>query len=185
MDFEIKNLSELFVSPECPYTTRDDGFRQAVEDAIAERNSACNSIYSAQNGFVAISPKYEEKLLQNPELAEDISEKINGMGACRDSIIIVDRRGEITQYSAKNDKRDLEREIADAKEAAKARLRRKARLDAYFSTLERIMIKRKLVEQENAKRFTGKKFRTYGTMLEAIASSIHHKPTQPLQYQTR
>lgn len=53
---------------------------------------------------------------------------------------------------------------------ARARARKKARLDAYFHLLEKVCIKRKFVENENAKR-KGKKVYCFTTLLDRIAES--------------
>ena len=53
---------------------------------------------------------------------------------------------------------------------ARARARKKARLDAYFHLLEKVCIKRKVVENENAKR-KGNKVYCFTTLLDRIAES--------------
>lgn len=53
---------------------------------------------------------------------------------------------------------------------ARARARKKARLDAYFHLLEKVCIKRKFVENENAKR-KGNKVYCFTTLLDRIAES--------------
>ena len=187
MNIEINDLAELAIrnSPKaCP---SDNGFKQAVEDAMNDKNSAYNSIYFNQKSFVAISPKFEKKMQQNPELVRDIAQKIENITSGFDRgqknrMIVIDRSGEITQYCTKTDKRAEKREYDSIKEAAKARLRRKARLDAYFKIVQQISIKRKLIEQENAKRPRGKRYRSSGTKLESIAKSILQQPSKTLPY---
>lgn len=53
---------------------------------------------------------------------------------------------------------------------ARARARKKARLDAYFHLLEKVCIKRKIVENENAKR-GGRKVYCFTTLLDRLAES--------------
>ena len=177
MSIGINALAELSTVGGQKANSADDGFKQAVEDAINGKNSAYNSIYLNQKSYVAISPKLEEKMKNDPELAREIAEKIenftNVFGCGRsDHMVIVDRRGEITQYCTKRDKCAEKREYESIKEAAKARLRKKARLDDYFKLVQKMSIKRKLIEQENAKRPRGKLYRSSGTKLESIAKSI-------------
>lgn len=184
MDLEIKRLSQPSINRVSANTVPDDDFQQTLGSTLNKRNRPSGAIYFNNRAFVAISSKFEEKMLQNPELAREISQKINEMSSDSNNIIIVDRSGEIVQYSTKTEKRDIERELADAKEAAKARLRKKARLDAYFKMLQRNTIKRKLVEQENAKRLSGKKYRC-GTALDFLAKCLVHDEGKALDYQSR
>lgn len=191
MSIEIKSLAEL-AAKGCgtKSSSADDGFKQAVEDAVNDRNSAYNAIYFNQKSFVAISPKFEKKLQQDPELAREIAQKIENMTSgfgndWKNHMIVIDRSGEITQYRTKptdREKRLEELEAESLKEAAKARLRKKARLDAYFKIVQQNAIKRKLIEQENAKRPRGKRYRSYGTTLDSIAKSILQKPNRTLEY---
>ena len=166
----------------------DGGFRQAVEEAVNGKDPVCNSIYFNKKSYVAISPKFEEKMREDPELAREIAQKIEemtkGLGsAYKDSMTVIDRSGEITQYNTKTgDKRDREREIEELKEVAKARMRRKARLDAYFKIVQQNSIKRKLIEQENVKRPRGKRYRTYSTKLDSLVRSILLQPKNPLPF---
>lgn len=188
MNIEINDLARLAVRNGGAKTgSADNGFKQAVEDAVNNKNSAYNSIYFNQKSFVAISPKFEKKMQQNPELAREIAQKIDnmtsGFGSDRKNrMIVIDRSGEITQYCTKSDKRAEQREYDSVKEAAKARLRKKARLDAYFKIVQQISIKRKLIEQENAKRPRGKRYRSSGTKLESVAKSILQQPNKTLPY---
>lgn len=166
----------------------DDGFRQAVENAVNDRGSAYSSIYFNKKSFVAISPKFEERMQQDPELAREISEKIDamtsGLGSyCKNNMIIIDRSGEITQYYQKPyDKRAAEREAENAKEVEKSRLRRKARLDAYFKIVQQISVRRKLIEEENIKRPRSKRYRTSSTSLDSMVRSILLQPKNTLPY---
>lgn len=188
MNIEINDLAELTIRKSTSKaSSADDGFKQAVEDAVNDKNSACNSIYFNQKAFVAISPKFEKKMQQDPELAREIAQKIENMTSgfgCdpKNHMVVIDRSGEITQYCTKPDKRAQQREYDSIKEAAKARLRKKARLDAYFKIVQQISIKRKLIEQENAKRPRGKRYRASGTKLESIAKSILQQPNKTLPY---
>lgn len=180
MNIRIKNLSELAAKPAAKASASDDEFKQAVENAVIERNDAYNSIYFNKKSFVAISPKFEKKMQQDPKLAENIAEKIDNLtkiygGEWKDNIIVIDRSGEIKQYSAQQSKREKELEKLEAenlKEAIKARLRKKARSDAYFKIVERGAIKRKLIEQENAKRTRNKRYRTNIAKLNSVAWGI-------------
>lgn len=158
----------------------DDEFRQAVENAVIDRDDAYNSIYFNEKSFVAISPKFEKKMQQDPKLAEETAVKIDNLtkvygGEWKDNIIVIDRSGDIKRYSAKQSKREKELEELEAenlKAAIKARLRKKARLDAYFKIVERGAIKRKLIEQENAKRARNKRYRTNISRLNSVAQSV-------------
>lgn len=189
MNIGIKDLSELsFMSIGSRSGTADDGFQQAVEEAVNDRNAIINSIYFNKKSYVAISSKFEEKMREDPELAREIAQKIDNMTkgfghAYKDSMIVIDRSGEITQYNTKmGDKRDREREIEELKEVAKARLRRKARLDAYFKIVQQNSVRRKLIEQENAKRPRGKRYRASSTKLDSMVRSILQQPKNTLPY---
>ena len=98
----------------------------------------------------------------------------------KDSIVIVNKNGEITQYCTRS-KRDEHPTAEELKEVAKARARRQARLDAYFHLLERVSIKRKLIEQENAKRLLNKKYKFSVSGLDILARSqqITAPPANP------
>lgn len=189
VNIEIKDLAELYFKTGSTRTdSADDGFRQAIEDAVNNKSSIYNSIYFNKKSYVAISSKFEEKMREDPELAREIAQKIEemtkGLGsAYKDSMIVIDRSGEITQYNTKTgDKRDREREIEELKEVAKARMRRKARLDAYFKIVQQISLRRKLIEQENIKRPRGKRYRSNTTKLDSMVRSILQQPKNPLPY---
>lgn len=189
MNIEIKDLSELsFMSIRSRASSADDGFQQAVENAVNDKNSVLNSIYFNKKSYVAISSKFEEKMREDPELAREIAQKIEemtrGLGnAYKDSMIVIDRSGEITQYNTKTgSKRDREREIEELKEVAKARLRRKARLDAYFKIVKQTSIKRKLIEQENIERPRGKRYRSSPTKIDSMVRSILQQPKNMLPF---
>lgn len=175
MSIEINELAELCAwKSESKTSVADFGFQQAVDVAINSRNS-----------FVAVSPKFEKQMREDPDLAREIAEKIEKMLAesknCKDSMIIVDRRGEITEYHNKPyNKEEAEREAEIAKEVEKSRLRRKARLDAYFKLVERVAVRRKLIEQENAKRPRGKRYRSDPTKLDMLVKSISQEPNDLL-----
>ena len=189
VNIEIKDLAELyFKSGSSKADCADDGFRQAVEDAVNDRNPVYNSIYFNKKSYVAISSKFEKKMLEDPELAREIAQKIEDMtkglgSAYKDSMIVIDRSGEITQYNTKTgDKRDREREIEELKEVAKSRLRRKARLDAYFKIVQQVSMRRKLIEQENISRPRGKRYRSNTTKLDSLVRSILQQPKNTLPY---
>ena len=149
----------------------DVGFRSAL-DAIL-------------SGNVIISPKTEQQLLGDPELADQTRQKLTEAlrelgGELENSVLLINKRGEISKYTFRKD--ELKRPTAEElKEVARARARKKARLDAYFHLLERVSIKRKLVEQENAKRFLNKKYRLSATRLDiaARARQITEPPMNP------
>lgn len=188
MNIEINDLAELTVRKSTSKASfADDGFKQAVENALNDKNSAYNSIYFNQKSFVAISPKFEKKMQQDPDLAREIAQKIenmtSGLGCGRKNhMVVIDRSGEITQYCAKTDKRAQQREYDSVKEAAKAQLRKKARLEAYFKIVRQNSIKRKLTEQENIKRARGKRYRSGGTRLDSIAKSILQQPNRTFSF---
>lgn len=151
----------------------DDGFAAALGGFLS--------------GNIIISPRLENRLAGNSETAQEIREKITQamkeLGSkSEDSVIIVNKQGEVSQYSFKkeNDKTRLTAE--EVKAAAKARARKKARLDAYFHLLERVSIKRKLIEQENARAV--KKYRCSVTRLDIIARNrqITSPPLNPDYY---
>ena len=189
VNIKINDLAELYVKNSGSLASlADDGFQQAIEDAVSDRNSIYNSIYFNKKSYVAISSKFEEKMREDPELAREIAQKIENMtkglgSAYKDSMIVIDRSGEITQYNTKTgDKRDREREIEELKEVAKSRMRRKARLDAYFKIVQQNSIKRKLIEQENVKRPRGKRYRANTTKLDSLVRSILLQPKNPLPF---
>ena len=186
MGIEVKRLSELTsTKSRSSAQTTDDSFQKAVEDALGGNssngsayNSAYNSIYFNTKSFVAVSPKFEKKLQDDPELAREISQKIDDItsgltGNRNRHMIVIDRSGEITEYTEKPyDKKAAEKEQEDRREVAKARLRRQARLDAYFKLLNQMSMKRKLIEQENLKRARNKHYRPAGTRIDSIAASL-------------
>lgn len=181
---EIKSLAELmFSSSGSSANTADDDFKKAIDDALG-LNSAYNSIYYNKKSFVAVSPKFEKKLQEDPELAREISRKIdditNGLSGNRSRhMIIVDRSGEITEYTEKPyDSKAAQKELDERKAVERARLRKKARLDAYFKLLNQAAMKRKLVEEENIKRARNKRYRVSGTHAQSIAQSLF--PIEPL-----
>lgn len=181
---EIKSLAELmFSSSGSLANTADDDFKKAIEDVLGQ-NSAYNSIYYNKKSFVAVSPTFEKKLQDDPELAKEIAQKIDDItsgltGNKNRHMIIVDRRGEITEYTEKPyDKKAAQKELDERKEVERARLRRKARLDAYFKLLNQMSMKRKLIEQENQKRAQNKRYRVSGTRAGSIAQSLF--PLEPI-----
>ena len=189
VNIEIKDISELsFMSIGSKANSSDDGFQKAIDNALSDKNSVYNSIYFNKKSYVAISQKFEKKMRENPELAREIAQKIEDMtkglgSAYKDSMIVIDRSGEITQYNTKTaDKRDREREIEELKEVAKSRLRRKARLDAYFKIVQQISVKRKLIEQENVRRPRGKRYRSDPAKLDSMVRSILQQPKNTLPY---
>ena len=126
-------------------------FLAAVKDAIEQRNSE-NAFVSQENGTAQVSEKSSHS--EKDEYLQTIFEQIEKHRRCR-------------FLKEKHPEHPTAEEL---KEVAKARARRKARLDAYFHTLEKVCIKRKLVEQENAKRVCCKKYRSV-TELGLIAKS--------------
>lgn len=173
----INNNLPFNINPNNSFSDSDAGeFQAIVESAVAARNSLCGS---RSEGFVVVSPKLEEKMNENPELYEDLKQEIEQARKNKDCITIFDRIGERTSYSTKNDRQDHPTS-EELKEVAKARARRKARLDAYFHLLERVCIKRKLIEQENAKRWARKKYRSVSD-IDCIARSrqILEPPKNP------
>lgn len=181
MSIKLRELNTLSSNrPRNTASAADSGFSEAVMNAINDRDSAYNSIYFNQKSFVAISPQFEKKMQRDPELAEQTAQKIDNLtkvfgGDRKNNIIIIDRRGEVKQYCTQSDERLKKAEELEAesiKEAIKARLRKKARIDAYFKIVERGAIKRKLIEQENAKRPRGKRYRTNVAKLNSVAQSM-------------
>lgn len=145
--------------------------------------SALNDFLS---GNVIISPKPENQIDGDPETAREIRKKISQavkeLGGDRDGAVIVNRQGEVSQYSFKKEKDKTQPAAEELKAVAKARARKKARLDAYFHLLERISIKRKLIEQENAK--GSRRYRCSITQLDNIARNrqITPPPLNPDYY---
>lgn len=208
MSLEINSLAELmFGSSAGPLEAADDGFKKAIEEALGlgstgssantanvelkkeiEKmlgfNSAYNSIYYNKKSFVAVSPAFEKKLQEDPELAKEIAQKIDditsGMtGSKYRHTIVIDRRGEITEYTEKPyDRKAAQKELEERREVSRARLRRKAKLDAYFKLLNQMSMKRKLIEQENLKRAQNKRYKVSGARAESIAQMLF--PVEPL-----
>ncbi|MBD5128532.1 MAG: hypothetical protein HDT43_01185 [Ruminococcaceae bacterium] len=187
MSFQINEFADITAFIQSRAQSSDNGlFREAIENALTERENN-TSLPITSDSYVVVSPKFEEKLKADPELAEEITQKINEMCRCygencRDNIVVVDRNGEITRYCTKHDKNKDYPTAEQLKELAKARARKKARLDAYFKLVERISIKRKLIEQENAKRAVNKKYRYSVGQIDLLAKSILQKPTKEPQY---
>ncbi len=191
MSFQIKEFFDITALIQSRVQSSDNGlFREAIENAMTERdnNASLPLDPDIDSGYVVVSPKLEEKLKADPGLAEELAQKINEMCRCygkncRDNIVVVDRSGEITRYCPKHDKNKDYPTAKQLKELAKARARKKARLDAYFKLVERISIKRKLIEQENAKRAVNKKYRYSVAKIDLIAKSILQKPSkEPVYY---
>lgn len=190
MGFQVNEFSDITALIQSRAQSSDNGlFHEAIENALIERDAGTSLRLAADtdSGYVVVSPKLEEKLKADPELAEEIAQKINEMCRCygencRDNIVVVDRNGEITHYCTKHDKNKDYPTAEQLKELAKARARKKARLDAYFKLVERISIKRKLIEQENAKRAVNKKYRYSVAKIDLIAKSILQKPSKEPEY---
>lgn len=181
MSIKLNGLTKLELSRSHNSSeTADSGFSEAVMDALNDSGSDYNSIYFNKKSFVAISPKFEKKLQDDPALAKETAQKIENLtkvygSEWSSSIIVIDKSGEIKQYNTKPTEREKKLEELEAesiKEAIKARLRKKARLDAYFKVVERAAVKRKLIEQENAKRPRDKRYRCNVAKLNSIAQSI-------------
>lgn len=185
MNFRVTQYSDInALISERAQSGDDSLFRDAVENALSERGTLSAG---CEESMILISSKLEEKLKNDPELAEDIYRRINEMCGCygkncRDNIVVVDRNGEIARYCPTHDKRKDRVTDEKLKEIAKARARKKAKLDAYFKLVERISIKRKLIEQENLKRGANKKYRYSVMQLDAIAKSISQKPSKEPVY---
>lgn len=181
MSIKLNGLTKLELSRSYSGSeTADSGFSEAVMDAMNDSGSDYNSIYFNKKSFVAISPKFEKKLQDDPALAKETAQKIENLtkvygSEWNSSIIVIDKSGEIKQYNTKPTEREKKLEELEAesiKEAIKARLRKKARLDAYFKVVERAAVKRKLIEQENAKRPRDRRYRCNVAKLNSIAQSI-------------
>lgn len=181
MSIKLRALGELNTAhSRSAAVSADDGFSEAVINAINDRDSAYNSIYFNQNAFVALSPQFEKKLQQDPELAKQTAQRIDNLtkvldGDYKSSMIVIDRRGEIKQYRTQTDEKAKKAEELEAKalkDAIKARLRRQAKIEAYFKIVERNAIKRKLIEQENAKRPRDRRYRYNSAKLNSVAMSL-------------
>lgn len=181
MSIKLRALGELNAAhSRSAAVSADDGFSEAMINAINDRDSAYNSIYFNQNAFVALSPQFEKKLQQDPELAKQTAQRIDNLtkvlgGDYKSSMIVIERRGEIKQYRTQTDEKAKKAEELEAKalkDAIKARLRRQAKIEAYFKIVERNAIKRKLIEQENAKRPRDRRYRYNSAKLNSVAMSL-------------
>lgn len=181
MNLQINNFADIAAFIQNKTQNTDDSlFRDAVENAVS-------MLESSTSGCVVVSPKLEGKFKDDPEFAEEIARKIAEMTGCygktcREKIVVVDKNGEITGYCPKHDKNKDYPTSEQLKELAKARARKKARLDAYFKLVERISVKRKLVEQENLKRAANKKYRYSPDHIDMLAKSILQKPSKTPEY---
>lgn len=166
-----------------------DGFQSELETALDSRSGIpqnSTDIFGGYGGgyseaFVAVSPKITEKLKNDPEYSAELFQKLNALlrrqgEDMKNSVIIVNREGEISQHCFYSKDEERHPTPEELKAAARARARRKARLDAYFRLLERNSIKRKLIEQENAKRLVNKKFRFSVSGLDIAARSRQLTP---------
>lgn len=151
----------------------------------ADDNEFRSALDAMLSGNVIISPKIEQQLFGDSELADQTRQKLTEAlrelgGELENGVLLINRRGEVSKYTFRKD--ELKHPTAEElKAVARARARKKARLDAYFHLLERVSIKRKLVEQENAKRFLNKKYRLSATRLDitARARQITAPPMNP------
>ncbi len=188
MEFNISGMADrsaMRISESRP--SGNGEFQSELFDAIEKlektpENSGSN-FFGYEGVFTVVSPKIEEKLRSDPEyfelLSEKLSKMLHGQGeSMKNSVVIIDRNGEITQHCFGKDREERHPTAEELKEVAKARARKKARLDAYFRLLERSAIKRKLIEQENAKRLVNKKYRLSVSCLDIIARS--RRITAPL-----
>ena len=187
MNLEITEFSDINAFIQNRTQNTDNSlFQQAVEDAIAGRDNTeapLTGIPGVTGAYVIVSEKLDDKLKDDPELAQKIAEMSKCYGkSCRDNIVVVDRNGEITRYCPKHDKRKDYPTAEELKALARARARKKARLDAYFKLVERISVKRKLIEQENIKRGANKKYRYSPAKIDMIAKSILQKPSKEPEY---
>lgn len=172
-----------------PVGSDSEGFRSELSSALDSRSGILQNsadIFGMYGGgyseaFVAVSPKITEKIRNDPEYSEELSPKLNALlknqgENLKNCVVIVNREGEISQHCfySKNEERHPTAE--ELKAVARARARRKARLDAYFHLLERNSIKRKLIEQENAKRLINKKYRFSVSKLDMTARSRQLTP---------
>ncbi|MCH5207225.1 MAG: hypothetical protein J1F09_09730 [Oscillospiraceae bacterium] len=177
----INNDLQFNINQNNIFSDSDFGeFQSFVESAVAERVSPCGH---NSEGLVIVSPKLEEKMQQDPELYEELRQQIEQAQKSKDYITIFDKTGERTVYCTKNDRQEHPT-AEELKEVAKARARRKARLDAYFHLLERVSLKRKLIEQENAKRAVNKKYHCSLSRINCIVRSrqLTDPPKNPDYY---
>ncbi len=181
MEFYIGNVSERTASAQSNICVSDGGeFRSELASALGNLSQTSDNtagyFCGYQGAFVVISPKIEEKLHNDPEYSEQLTQKLKDLlkrqGEClKNSVVIVNKKGEITQHCFRSKREERHPTAEELKAVAKARARKKARLDAYFHLLERVSIKRKLIEQENAKRLINKKYRFSVSCLDITARS--------------
>ena len=190
MEFYIGETSDktLLSSLSTAARNSDGGlFQSELNDAIDKQSVSLRENSGKRLGcfggdtagetpMVVISRGIEEKMRNDPEYSEEISQKLNELlqnqgKSIKDKIVVINRDGEITQYCTRPKRAKDHPTSEELKEVAKARARRKARLDAYFRLLERDAIKRKLIEQENAKRLLDKKKRLSVSALDMMAKS--------------
>lgn len=166
--------------PSGNYAANTGEFQSELNNALGNQTNDLSGFPGYFGGYsdayVVISPKIEEKLINDPEYYEQLSQKLEellrGQGEnMRNSVVIVNREGEISQHCFRSKREESHPTAEELKEVAKARARKKARLDAYFHLLERVSIKRKLIEQENAKRLVNKKYRLSVSGLDITARS--------------
>ena len=180
MNFYTGSVTES-AAPTLSEVHASDGgaFQRELDGALGKRSGIADNTVDYccgyQSAFVIISPKIEEKLNSDPEYSEQLSQRLsdilkNQSERLSNSVVIVDKSGEITQHCFSNE-REEHPTAEELKEVAKARARKKARLDAYFQLLERVSTKRKLIEQENAKRLVNKKYRFSVSSLDITARS--------------
>lgn len=163
-----------------------NGFQSELETALDSRSgiqqNGTDILGGYSEAFVAVSPKITEKIKNDPEYSAELSQKLNALlkrqgEDLKNCVVIVDRKGDISQHCFYSKEQEDRRPTAEElKAVARARARRKARLDAYFHLLERNSIKRKLIEQENAKRLRDKKYRFSVSGLDIAARSRQLTP---------
>lgn len=192
MDFNIGSIADRAAPAATGANTSDGGlFQSELSDALLCKQSDDTDRFPCyfegySDQFVVFSPKIEEKLRNDPEYSEQLSQKIKELlksqgESLKNSVVIVNKNGEISQYCTRPEREEKHPTAEELKEVAKARARKKARLDAYFHLLERVSIKRKLIEQENAKRLINKKYRfsVSGLDITARARQITSPPLNP------
>ena len=151
-------------------------FLSAVLDIVESKRNISNCNYFS--GTTIISPKFEQRLEDDSELREAFYKKLSSMAPgcgrkdCRGDTVVVARDGNIFSFCFEREKERFKKPTSEElKAVAKARARKRAKLSAYFRRLQRYGIKRKLVEQENAKRVKGKKYRSI-SKLNTITDSL-------------
>lgn len=191
MEFYITNVADLTSPvPSGNYAADTGEFQSELDNALGSQTNDPSGFPGYLSGysdaFVVISPRIEEKLVSDPEYSEQLSQKLEellrGQGeSMKNSVVIVNKEGEISQHCFRSEREERHPTAEELKEVAKARARKKARLDAYFHLLERVSIKRKLIEQENAKRLVNKKYRLSVSGLDITARSrqITDPPMNP------